>query len=119
MIIASEHAFWLPHDNNQLQAIACYTESPNSANVLTEIQDSFGDKIPVITAAMQPEVAFSQYLTEVADPLVDVVMNNLLCMPVDFSYYAILLIFLPIARTQQPLKGIAKMRQRVANVSKR
>jgi hypothetical protein len=84
LIIASEHATWLPLDNNQLQAITCYTESPNSANVLTEILDSFGDKIPVITAAMQLEVDFSQYVTEVADPLTNVVMNNLLRMPVDF-----------------------------------
>jgi hypothetical protein len=69
--------------------VTCYTESPNSANVLTEIQDSFGDKIPVITAAMQPKVTFSQYVTEVADPLADVVMNNLLRMPMNFLYYSI------------------------------
>jgi hypothetical protein len=118
LIIASEHASWLPFDNNQLQAITCYTESPNSANVLTEIQDSFGDKIPVITAAMQPEVTFSQYITEVADPLADVVMNNLLRMPMNLLYYTNFLISSPLARTQRPLGVVAKMHQRVTNISK-
>jgi hypothetical protein len=61
-------------------------ESSSSANVLAEVQNSFGDKIPMIAAAMQPEGALSQYEIEVADPLTNVVMNNLLCMPMDFSY---------------------------------
>jgi hypothetical protein len=86
LIIASEHTIWLPLNNDHLQAITCYTESSISANVLTEIQDSFGDKIPVIAAAMQPEGALSQYVTEVADPLTNVVMNNLLRMPMDLLY---------------------------------
>jgi hypothetical protein len=86
LVIASEHALWLPLGSNHLQAITCYTESPISVNVLTEIQDSFGDKIPVISAAMQPEVALPQYVTEVADPLTNVVMNNLLRMPMDLLY---------------------------------
>jgi hypothetical protein len=118
LVIASEHAIWLSHGNDPLQAIACYTESSIFANVLTEIQDSFGDKILIIAAAIQPEGAPSQYEIEVADPLTNVVMNNLLRMPMDFWYLTNLLISSPIARTQQPLKGIAKMLQRVANVSK-
>ena len=81
MIIASEHAIWLPTDSDYLQAIKCYTESPISANVLTEITNSFGNKIPMITAAM--EGALSQYEIEVADPLTDV---NLLRMLMDFLY---------------------------------
>jgi hypothetical protein len=55
LVIASEHANWLPPSNIYLQAITCYVESSTSANVLTEIQDSFGNKIPMITTAMQPE----------------------------------------------------------------
>jgi hypothetical protein len=46
------------------------------------------------------------------------VMNNLLRMPMDFSYYTDLLISSPIARNQRPLKGIAKMWQRITNISK-
>jgi hypothetical protein len=84
LVIASEHAIWLPLGNDPPQAITCYMESSISANVLTEIQDSFGDKIPMIAAAMQPEGAFSHYEIEVANPLIDVVMNNLLRMPMDF-----------------------------------
>ena len=118
LVIASEHTVWLAHPDNHLQAVTCFVESSISANVLTEIQDSFGDKIPMITAAMQPEGAHSQYEKEVADPLTNVVMNNLLCMPVDFLYSTNLLISSPIARTQQPLKGIAKMRRWITNVSK-
>ena len=75
--------------NDPLESIKCYMKSSISANVLTEIQDSFGDKIPMIAAAMQPEGAPSQYEHEVADPLTDVVLNNLLRMPVDFLYYSI------------------------------
>jgi hypothetical protein len=112
LAIASEHAIWLPLDD-PLHAIACYLESSILANVLTEIQDSFGDKIPMIAAAMQPEGAPSQYDHEVADPLTDVVMKNLLRMPIDFLYYTNLLISSPKARTQQPLKGIEKMWRRV------
>jgi hypothetical protein len=121
LVIASEHAIWLPHDNNPLQAITCYMESSISANVLTEIQDSFGDKILMIAAAMQPEGALSQYHIEVADPLTNVVMNNLLRMPMDFTYYTNLLKSSPIAHTQRPfkpLKGIAKMRQWATNIFK-
>jgi hypothetical protein len=118
LIIASKHAFWLPFDNNQLQAITCYTESPNSANVLTEIQDSFGDKIPMIAAVMQPEEDLYQYEIMVVDPLTDVVMNNLLSMPMNFLYYTNFLISSPLARTQRPLGVVAKMRQRVKNISK-
>ena len=117
MVIASEHAIWLPRGGDHLQAVTCYIESSISANVLTEIQDFFGDKILMITAAMQPG-ACSQYGTEVADSLTNVVMNNLLRMPMDFLYYTHPLISSPIAHTQQPLKGIAKMWQQVANVSK-
>jgi hypothetical protein len=117
LVIASEHAIWLPGDN-PLQAIACYMESSVSANVLTEIQDFFGDKIPMITAVMQPEGALSQYEIEVADPLTNVVMNNLLSMPMDFLYYTNLLISSPIAHTQRPLKGIAKMQRWITNVFK-
>jgi hypothetical protein len=118
LAIASEHAIWLPLGDDPLQAITCYLESSISANVLTEIQDSFGDKIPMIAAAMQPEGAPSQYESEVADPLTDVVMINLLRMPMDFLYYTNFLISSPIARTQQPLKGIEKMWQRVTKASK-
>jgi hypothetical protein len=84
LVIASEHAIWLPLGDNPLQAIKCYVESSISAYVLKEIHDSFGDKIPMITAAMQPEGALSLYEIEVADPLTDVVMNNILRKPVDF-----------------------------------
>jgi hypothetical protein len=84
LVIASEHAVWLAHLDNPLQAITCFVESSISANVLTEIQNSFGNKIPMITAAMQPEGAPSQYEIEVADTLTDVVMNNLLRMPMGF-----------------------------------
>jgi hypothetical protein len=116
LVIASEHAMWLRRFNDPLQAIKCYIESPISANVLTEIQDSFGDKIPMIAAAMQPEGALSRYEIEVADPLTDVVMNNLLRMPMDFSYYTNLLILPLIARDQQPIKK-TKMLQRIINIS--
>jgi hypothetical protein len=105
LAIASEHMIWLSSRNDPLQAITCYIESSISANVLAEIQDFFGDKIWMIAAALQPEGALS---LEVADPLTDVVMNNLLRMPVEFLHYTNLLISSPSARTQQPLKGIAK-----------
>jgi hypothetical protein len=112
LVIASEHTIWLPSGDDPLQAITCYMESSISANLLAKLQDSFGDKIPIITAAMQPEEALSQYEIEVVDPLTDIVMNNLLCMPIKFSYYIRnLLISSPIARTQQPLKGIATAMQ--------
>ena len=78
LVIASEHAIWLPSFHEHKRAIICYLESPISANVLTEIQDSFGDKIPVIVAAMQPEGDLSQYEIQVVDPLTNVVMNNIL-----------------------------------------
>jgi hypothetical protein len=117
LVIASEHAMWISRFIDPLQSIKCYMESPISANVLTEIQDSFGDKIPMIAAAMQPEGALSRYETEVADPLTDVVMNNLLRMPMDFSYYTDLLISSTIARNQQPIKK-TKMLQRIMNISK-
>jgi hypothetical protein len=100
LVIASEHAMWLPLFNEPLESITCYMESSIYANVLTEIQDSFGGRIPMIAAAMQPEGTLSQYEIEVADPLTNVVMNNLLCMPMDFSYYTNLLISSPIARDQ-------------------
>jgi len=80
LIIASEHAILLPFGDDLLPAITCYFESSISTNVLTKIQDSFGDKIPMIAAAMQPDEAFSRYEIEVADPLTDVVMSNLLRM---------------------------------------
>ena len=83
LVIASEHAFWL---GNHMQAITCFIESPISANVLTVIQDSFRDRIPVIIAALQPEGALSLYEIEVTDPLTNVVMNNLLRMLMDFLY---------------------------------
>jgi hypothetical protein len=118
LAIASEHAVWLAYQDNPLRAITCFVESSISANVLTEIQNSFGNKIPMITAAMQPEGALSQYQIEVADTLTDVVMNNLLRMSMGFLYYTNLLISSPIARTQQPLKGIAKMKRWVTNVFK-
>ena len=86
MVIASEHVNWLPHGEDPLQGITSYMESSIPAILLTEIQDSFGDKIPAITNAIQPEGAHFQYEIEVADPLTDVVMNNLLRMPMDFSY---------------------------------
>jgi hypothetical protein len=86
LVIASEHVIWLPVHGAFMHAITCYMESSISANVLTKIQDSFGDKIPMITAAMQPEGAFSQYEIEVADPLTDMVMNNLLRMHINFLY---------------------------------
>src|SRR3984893_4561612 len=95
LVIASEHAVWLSPGSDPLQAIKCYMESPISANVLTEIQDSFGDKIPMIAAAMRPEGTLSRYEIEVADPLTDIVVNNLLRMPMDFSYYTDLLISSP------------------------
>ena len=84
MVIASEHAIWLPLGNNPLQAIKCYVESSISASVWTAIQASFGDNIPMIAAAMQTEGSLSLYEIEVADPLTDVVMNNILRKPVDF-----------------------------------
>jgi hypothetical protein len=71
---------------------------------------------------MQPEGALSQYEIEVADSLTNVVVNNLLRMPMDFLYYINLLISSPIARahgcTQRPLKGPSKMQQWVASASK-
>ena len=78
MVIASENTVWLSPGNGPLQATTCYMESSISVNVLTEIQDSFGDKITMITAAIQPQGTHSQYEIEVADPLTDVVINNLL-----------------------------------------
>ena len=59
---------------------------------------------------MQPEGTFSQSEIEVTDPIVT---DNLLRMHMDFSYKINVLIPSPIARTQRPLKGIAKMRQLV------
>jgi hypothetical protein len=118
LIIASEHAMWHTHLNNPLQSIKCYMESPISANVLTGIQDSFGDRIPMIAAAMHPEGTLSPYEIEVADPLTDIVVNNLLRMPMDFSYYTNLLTSSPIARDKQPLKGNAKMQQWITKISK-
>jgi hypothetical protein len=118
LTIASKHSIWLSSGYDFLQAITCYIESSISANVLAKIQDSFGDKIPMIATALQPNGALSQYVLEVADPLTDVVMNNLLRMPVEWLYYTKLLISSPSARTQRPLKGIAKMQQQIKNISK-
>src|SRR6202035_5485407 len=100
---ASEHVYWLPRGDDPLQGITAYMESSIPAILLTKIQDSFGDKIPIITNAMQPEGAQSQYEKEVADPLTNVVMNNLLRIPMDLVYYTNLLISSSIARPQQPL----------------
>jgi hypothetical protein len=118
LAIASEHTNWLSSGNDFLQAITCYIESSISANVLAEIQDSFGDKIPMIAAALQPNESLFRYAFEVAAPLTDVVMNNLLRMPVEFLYYTNLLISSPSARTQRPLKGIAKMQYQIKTISK-
>jgi hypothetical protein len=111
LVIASEHHNWLPHDDDPLRGITSYMESSIPAILLTKIQDSFGDKIPIITNAMKPEGDHSQYEEEVADPLTDVVMSNLLRMPMDLVYYTNLLISLHIARPQQPLKGITEAMQ--------
>jgi hypothetical protein len=109
LVIASEHLNWLPHGDDPLRGITSYMESSIPAILLTEIQDSFGDKIPIIANAMQPRS--SSYEKEVADPLTDVVMNNLLRMPMDLVYYTNLLISLPIARPQWLSKGITEAMQ--------
>ena len=108
LVIASEHANWLPYGDDPLQGITSYIESSIPENLLAKIQDLFGNKIPNIANAMQPEVDHSQYEKEVADPLTDVVMNNLLRMPIDLLYYTNLLISSPIARPQQPLKRVTE-----------
>ena len=86
MVIVSEHVNRLPSGEDPLRGITSYMESSVPAILLTKIQDSFGDKIPIIANAMQPEGAHSQYEKEVANPLSDVVMNNLLRMPMDLVY---------------------------------
>ena len=55
-------------------------ESTIPMSVSQQIQDYFAAKIPIILASMDDTATHDQYETEVATPLTDMVINNLLCM---------------------------------------
>jgi hypothetical protein len=79
LAIVAEHSFWLSGQfpSNVHQAAICYMESPVAKNVSREIQIHFATKIPTILAIMDA-TAMKQYKAEIATPLTDVVINNLL-----------------------------------------
>ena len=82
LAIVAENSFWLSNlkfPYNVQQAAKHYTTSSVATNVSTQLQVSFGNKTLTISYIMGPVVA-SQYDIEIATPLTDLVLNNLLCM---------------------------------------
>jgi hypothetical protein len=78
LAIIAENSYWistLQYPSNIQEAAAHYVDSPIARNVSTQIETSFSNRISAIQS-----ISASEYNNEIATPLVDLVINNLLCM---------------------------------------
>jgi hypothetical protein len=78
LAIIAENSFWISHDNfpsNILQATEHYLQSPIARNVSKQIQTSFSNSELAIQSTSAPG-----YNDQIAIPLADLVINNLLRM---------------------------------------
>jgi hypothetical protein len=86
LAIIAENSFWLSNlkfPANLQQAAKHYIKSTVARNVSTQILVAFGNKSSALFDIVQSATE-SQYATEIATPLTDIVLDNLLCMLASF-----------------------------------